>query len=126
MAGAASRSRLSLPWREPESQRRVPAAILRASAIAGLAAVGSLRAAELLLGPFNVITKGIGMMGVPEATRMLRRSVRRLQLFCLLLGSLQAAGTLVWGLALLVLLPKGLGAWLLAPHGSRHPSCSCR
>jgi O-antigen/teichoic acid export membrane protein len=85
------------------------------SAIAGLAAVGSLRAAELLLGPFNVITKGIGMMGVPEATRMLRRSVRRLLLFCLLLGGLQAVGTLVWGLALLVVLPKGLGAWLLGP-----------
>jgi O-antigen/teichoic acid export membrane protein len=82
------------------------------SIVAGLAAVGTLRAAELLLGPFSVITKGIGMIGVPEAARMLRRSVRRLLPFCLLLSGLQAGGALVWGAAIL-LLPEELGTWLL-------------
>jgi O-antigen/teichoic acid export membrane protein len=81
--------------------------------IASLAAVGTLRAAELLLGPFSVVTKGIGMIGVPEGARLLRRSVRRLEVFCLLLAGLQAGGALVWGIAMLLLLPKGLGVWLL-------------
>jgi O-antigen/teichoic acid export membrane protein len=83
--------------------------------IAGLTAVGTLRAAELLLGPFSVISKGIGIVGVPEAGRMLRRSVRQLQQFCLMLAALQAGGALVWGAAMLLLLPGGLGEWLLGP-----------
>jgi O-antigen/teichoic acid export membrane protein len=84
-------------------------------AIAGLAAVGSLRAAELLLGPFNVVIMGIGMMAVPEGARVLRRSVRQLWPFCLLLGSLQAGAAITWGLALLVLSRMGLGVRLLGP-----------
>jgi O-antigen/teichoic acid export membrane protein len=80
--------------------------------IAGLTAVGTLRAAELLLGPFMVITQGIGMIGVPEAARTLRRSLRRLQPFCLLLAGLQAGGAIVWGAAML-LLPESVGVWLL-------------
>jgi O-antigen/teichoic acid export membrane protein len=81
--------------------------------IAGVAAIGSLRAAELLLGPLNVLTMGIGLMAVPEAIRMLRRSVRRLGPLCLLLGSFQAGVAVAWGMALLVLLPEGLGVRLL-------------
>jgi O-antigen/teichoic acid export membrane protein len=80
--------------------------------IAGVAAVGSLRAAELLLGPLNVLIMGIGLMAVPEAARMLRRSVRRLRPFCLLLSSLQAGVAVAWGMALL-LMPEGLGVRLL-------------
>jgi O-antigen/teichoic acid export membrane protein len=81
--------------------------------LAGLTAVGTLRAAELLLGPFSVITRGIGIIGVPEAARIVRRSVRRLRPFCLLIASLQAGGALVWGFAILLLVPEGLGVWLL-------------
>jgi O-antigen/teichoic acid export membrane protein len=80
--------------------------------IAGVAAVGSLRAAELLLGPLNVLILGIGLIAVPEAARMLRRSVRRLGPFCLLLSSLQAGVAVAWGMALL-LMPEGLGVRLL-------------
>jgi O-antigen/teichoic acid export membrane protein len=82
--------------------------------IAGVVAVGSLRAAELLLGPLNVLILGISLMAVPEAARMLRRSVRRLRPFCLLLSSLQAGVAVAWGMALL-LLPEGLGVQLLGP-----------
>lgn len=84
------------------------------SAIAGLAAVGALRAAELLLGPLNVVIIGIGLIGVPEGARIVRRSLRQLWPFCLVLGTLQAATALAWGLALL-LLPDGIGVRILGP-----------
>jgi O-antigen/teichoic acid export membrane protein/glycosyltransferase involved in cell wall biosynthesis len=84
-------------------------------AIAGLPAVGALRGAELMLGPFNVILMGIGMMAVPEAVGVLRRSVRELRSFCLLLGCGQAGAAAAWGAALLLLLPRGLGSRVLGP-----------
>jgi hypothetical protein len=82
------------------------------AAIAGLAAAGSLRAAELLLGPLNTAIMGIAMMAVPEAAVLLRRSLRRLQPFCLLLSGLGAGGALAWGMALL-LLPDSVGQQIL-------------
>jgi glycosyltransferase involved in cell wall biosynthesis len=82
-------------------------------AIAGLAAVGALRGAELLLGPFNVVMMGIGLMAVSEAVRVSRRSMRSLRPFCLLLGGMQAGAAAAWGLALLLLLPRGLGERVL-------------
>ncbi|HEX6677874.1 MAG TPA: hypothetical protein VF486_23025 [Actinomycetes bacterium] len=84
------------------------------SAAAGLAAVGALRAAELLLGPLNVVIIGIGLIGVPEGARIVRRSLRHLWPFCLVLGALQGATAVAWGLALL-LLPDGLGVRILGP-----------
>jgi glycosyltransferase involved in cell wall biosynthesis/O-antigen/teichoic acid export membrane protein len=84
-------------------------------AIAGLAAVGALRGAELLLGPFNVVMMGIGLMAVSEAVRVSRRSMRSLRPFCLLLGGTQAGAAAAWGLALLLLLPRGLGERVLGP-----------
>ncbi|MGH3912089.1 MAG: hypothetical protein ACRDTC_01555, partial [Pseudonocardiaceae bacterium] len=82
-------------------------------AIAGLAEVGALRGAELLLGPFLAVLMGLGMVAVPEAARVLRRSPSRLPQFCLLLGGGQAAAALAWGLALLFLLPDALGRLVL-------------
>jgi O-Antigen ligase len=89
------------------------------AAIAGLAAAGSLRAAELLLGPLNTAIMGIAMMAVPEAAALLRRSLRRLQPFCLLLSSLGAGGAIVWGMALL-LLPDSAGEQIL--HSAWYPA----
>ncbi len=82
-------------------------------AIAGLAAVGTVRGAELLLGPFFIVLSGVGLVAVPEAARVLRRSVRALPRFCLLLGSAQAAAALLWGLALMFVLPGSIGRQLL-------------
>jgi hypothetical protein len=82
------------------------------AAIAGLAAAGSLRAAELLLGPLNTAIMGIALMAVPEAAVLLRRSLRRLQQFCLLLSCLGAGGALAWGMFLL-LLPDAVGQQIL-------------
>ncbi|WP_427894877.1 hypothetical protein ACQHIV_15460 [Kribbella sp. GL6] len=82
-------------------------------AFAGVAAVGTVRGAEMLLGPFFIVLSGVGLVAVPEAARVLRRSARRLHLFCLLLGGAQAVAALAWGLLLLFALPDKWGHALL-------------
>ena len=82
-------------------------------AIAGLATVGYVQAAGLLMGPFLVIFLGISLVTVPEATRVLRHSPRHLRLYCVLVGAGMAVLALVWGGALLIALPRGLGELLL-------------
>lgn len=81
--------------------------------IAGLAAVGQVRAAEIFMGPFMVILMGVAQVAVPEGVRMLRHSPHRLLRFSLLLGSVQALAACSWGLAMFVLVPRGLGDLLL-------------
>jgi O-antigen/teichoic acid export membrane protein len=81
--------------------------------ILGLAVVGYVRGAEMLMGPFLVLSMGISWAAVPEAVRFLRRSPRHLQRFCVSLGTGLAVMALAWGVTLLVLLPRGLGAALL-------------
>ncbi len=83
--------------------------------IAGLAAVGYLQAASTMLGPFLVIFMGISLVTVLEAARVLRKSPQHLRLFCVLVGVGLAAICLVWGLTLMVLLPRGLGNDTLGP-----------
>jgi O-antigen/teichoic acid export membrane protein len=82
-------------------------------ALAGVAAVGTVRGAEMMLGPFFIVLSGIGLVAVPEAARVLRRRPRALPWFCLLLGGAQAFAALAWGLALLFVLPDGWGHALL-------------
>ncbi|MBW5481321.1 hypothetical protein, partial [Streptomyces bambusae] len=81
-------------------------------AIAGVGAVGAVRGAELLLGPFLAVLMGLSLVTVPEAARVLRRAPHRLGAFCLLLGGGQAVGALLWGGALL-LVPDRAGAFVL-------------
>lgn len=82
-------------------------------AIAGLADVGAVRGAQLLLGPFLAVLMGLSMVAVPEAARILRRSRHRLPQFCLLLGGAQAGAALAWGAALLFALPDAVGEFVL-------------
>jgi len=82
-------------------------------AIAGLAAAGAIRGADLLLGPYVAVLMGLSLVAVAEAARVLRRSPHRLRLFCLLLGGSQAVGLLAWGLGLLFLLPGRVGQFVL-------------
>ncbi|MFG2288245.1 hypothetical protein ACGFOU_19555 [Streptomyces sp. NPDC048595] len=89
-------------------------------AIAGVGAVGAVRGAELLLGPFLAVLMGLSLVTVPEAARVLRRAPHRLGAFCLLLGGGQAAAALLWGGALL-LMPDRLGELVL---GGVWPSAS--
>ncbi len=81
--------------------------------IAGLAAVGYVQAAGLLMGPFLVVFMGISAVTVPEASRIVRRSPRFLLFYCLLVGGGLAVLALAWGGALLFALPRGLGNLLL-------------
>lgn len=81
-------------------------------AIVGVGAVGTVRGAELLLGPFLAVLMGLSLVTVAEAARVLRRAPDRLGRFCLLLGGGQAAAALLWGAALL-LVPDRLGEFVL-------------
>ena len=82
-------------------------------AIAGLADVGAIRGAELLLGPFLALLMGVSLVAVPEAARVLRRAPHRLVKFCMLIGGAQAAAAALWGLALLLVMPASVGRLLL-------------
>jgi hypothetical protein len=80
--------------------------------IAGLAAVGAIRAGQLLLGPLNVFTMGIGMMAVPEAVRALQVSLRRLWWTSVVISGVLTAAVVTWGLVVL-LMPSRLGEAIL-------------
>jgi O-antigen/teichoic acid export membrane protein len=81
--------------------------------IIGLAAVGYIQEATLMMGPFLVIFMGVSLVTVPEAARALRRSSKRLRLYCILVSIALTTSAVVWGLILLVALPRGLGTLLL-------------
>jgi O-antigen/teichoic acid export membrane protein len=82
-------------------------------AVAGLAAVGYVRASEILMGPFFVVLMGISQVAVPEASRAFHKESRHLSRFCLTLGGAQAIAAIVWGAILLTVFPLGPGPALL-------------
>ena len=82
-------------------------------AAAGLAAVGYVRASEILMGPFLVVLMGISQVAVPEASRVFHRNSGRLARFCFILGGSQAAAAVAWGLLLMIVFPLGPGSALL-------------
>jgi O-antigen/teichoic acid export membrane protein len=81
--------------------------------VAGLAAVGYVRASEILMGPFFVVLMGVSQVAVPEASRVFHQESRRLTRFCLIIGGLQAAAAIAWGLILVTVFPLGPGPALL-------------
>jgi len=81
--------------------------------ITGLVAVGAVRGAELLLGPFLAVLMGLSLVAVPEASRVARNRPERLARFCLLLSGVQAFAALAWGLGLALFIPDALGRELL-------------
>ncbi|HEY6793315.1 MAG TPA: hypothetical protein VI248_01390 [Kineosporiaceae bacterium] len=82
-------------------------------AVAGLAPVGYVRSAEMLMGPFAVVLMGVSQVAVPEASRVFHRTPRRLGQFCLAVGGVQAVAAFAWGAVLLLVLPHGLGELML-------------
>jgi O-antigen/teichoic acid export membrane protein len=92
------------------------AALLRSfvlGAVASLAAVGYVRASEILMGPILVLLAGLSQVAVPEASRVFYRDSTHLRRFCLILGSAQASAAATWGLILMVVFPLWPGPALL-------------
>lgn len=83
------------------------------TSILGLAAVGYIQAAGVLLGPLKIILFGISMTAIPEGARLLRSSPRRLPLFCAAVSLGLTLLAFAWGVVLLAALPHGLGHLLL-------------
>jgi O-antigen/teichoic acid export membrane protein len=81
--------------------------------VASLAAVGHVRASEILMGPFLVVLMGISQVAVPEASRVFLRDAGQLRRFCFRLGSVLATAAVAWGLILLTVFPLGPGPALL-------------
>ena len=84
-------------------------------AVSGLAAVGAVRGAEQLLGPFLALLFGLANVTVAEAARVLKDTPERLRGFCVALGAAQAVAALAWGTAFLALVPDHVGRALLGP-----------
>jgi O-antigen/teichoic acid export membrane protein len=82
-------------------------------AIAGLETIGSLRAAELLLGPLNVVHFGVELVTLPHAVRVARDSVRRLVNSCLMVGCGLAGLMMLWG-GMMLMLPDRVGVAILS------------
>jgi O-antigen/teichoic acid export membrane protein len=85
------------------------------SAILGLAALGWLQASVTLFGPMTILFLAMGLVIIPEAARVLRSSPERLGWFCFAISSIMSAIAFLWGITLLVGLPRGLGNLLLGP-----------
>jgi O-antigen/teichoic acid export membrane protein len=83
--------------------------------VSGLPAVGALRAAELILGPFNVIAQGLNLIAVPEGVRLREASMRRFVRACRGFG-LGVAGAAVCLGAAIWFLPDPIGVALLGQN----------
>jgi O-antigen/teichoic acid export membrane protein len=81
----------------------------------GLDSLGDMQACTTLFGPTNILFMAIGLVTIPEAARVLRRSPRKLWLFCAAVSLGLAVLGLCWGVLLLIALPHGLGNVMLGP-----------
>lgn len=80
--------------------------------IAGLAAVGALRGANVLLGPIHVVVQGTYLVAVPEAVHFLRTDRGRFVGFCVGASAVLGIVAVAWTTALL-LIPDEIGVILL-------------
>jgi O-antigen/teichoic acid export membrane protein len=76
--------------------------------VAGLSALGALRAAQLVVGPVQIFFLGIGLIAVPEGVRALGHSHRRLWQLAIGMSSALIALAAAWG-AVALLLPDAIG-----------------
>jgi O-antigen/teichoic acid export membrane protein len=83
------------------------------SSFLGLESVGYMQAANMLMGPFRILSFGVGMMTIPEAAALMRRAPRKALRFCVALGFGETLLAAVWTVALLIALPLGLGHLIL-------------
>lgn len=93
-------------------QGATQATVFFVAAVAGLAAAGSLRAAQTMFGPLTVLALSVRLALVPEAVRAASRSLRRMTRLVLAAAALFATVTAAWSVAVL-LLPDAAGKALL-------------
>ena len=67
------------------------------AAVAGLASVASLRAADIVLGPLGVVTTGVLVMALPELSRIYARDPDRMPRLATLVGAILAAAAVLIG-----------------------------
>ena len=84
------------------------------AAVSSLATLGTLNAARVLLGPFNVILLGAIGFAVPEGIRLMNRSPQRVAPVMRRLGALLALVAIGCGVVVFVL-PNSVGIRLLGP-----------
>ena len=80
--------------------------------IAGLGELGRLQAAQILLGPLNIMFSGVGLVATAEGVRQLRDSPRRLAQDCRWLSLALTTGVLAWGM-IVVVVPRSIGESVL-------------
>jgi hypothetical protein len=96
-------------------------ALYAVAVVAGLAALGSLRAAQVLVGPVAILFLSAEVVALPETVRLLDRSMARFRQSARLLSVALTVVALAWG-SLLVFLPDSAGQWLLhANWQAAHP-----
>jgi O-antigen/teichoic acid export membrane protein len=81
-------------------------------AIAGLQAVAALRAAQLLLGPFNLVLQAFSLIALPEAVRVASRSRQRLRRLVIIFTIGLIVAVLFVG-SVIAILPPWLGTAIL-------------
>jgi hypothetical protein len=82
------------------------------AAFAGLAAAGSLRAAQVALGPLNILNMGITSPATAESVRIARRSPRRMLRAVSLMAVALVVVFTAWGIVMYAL-PGSIGHALL-------------
>lgn len=81
-------------------------------AVAGVSALGAIRGAQILLGPFSVLLIGIGLVAVPEGVRLLEESVSKLRRAAISLAAILAGSAMLLG-GMLSLIPSEIGTEVL-------------
>lgn len=89
--------------------------LLAVGAIAGLASLGSINGARVLLGPVNVLYLGVLAFGVPEGVRLLGDSAKKLRRFVYRLAGLLALVSVMLG-SVIYFLPADVGESLVGEN----------
>jgi O-antigen/teichoic acid export membrane protein len=85
----------------------------------GLAGVGALRGATVLLGPLHILFFGVGLVAIPDGVRIRRTgSLTSLKKMCLTISAGLATLATSWGLLLLAI-PDSIGTALLGETWDR-------
>jgi hypothetical protein len=83
------------------------------SSLLGLKSVGYMQSANVLMGPFKILSFGVGLITIPEAAALMHRSPKQALRYCAAVSIGQSALGALWTVALLTVLPLGVGHLML-------------